>query len=250
MKKLIVGNWKMNKTIEEANSLIVNIVNKIHENSFVLERCEFVVCPSFLHIGAIRDVLCDNDVVTFGGQDCSKNDNGAHTGDVSAKMIKDAGGIYVIVGHSERRENYGETDEIVAAKAAKAHEAGLTAIICVGEQEKDREQGRELEIVASQMSGSIPSSATVKNTVLAYEPVWAIGTGKTASVDDVRIMHGFIQKKLQEQLEISEELRILYGGSMKAENSAELLATPNVNGGLIGGASLEANQFLAIALSA
>ncbi len=165
-------------------------------------------------------------------------------------MLKDALCDYVILGHSERRQYHGETDEMVAEKAAKAHAAGLIAIICVGEQESEREQGAEQEIVAAQLAGSIPSSATSENTVIAYEPVWAIGTGKTATPEDVRAMHAFIRNKLQQQLETGEKMRILYGGSMKPDNAGELLATENVDGGLIGGASLTADQFLAIALNA
>lgn len=250
MKKLIAGNWKMNGTVQDSKALIADILNTIYEHEDVLERCEFAVCPSFLHIGAVRHATATTNFVAFGGQDCSAHDNGAHTGDISAAMLKDAKCDYVILGHSERRHGLGETDEMVAAKAAKAHEHGLITIICVGETDEQREQGQELAVVERQLKASVPSSSTAQNTVIAYEPVWAIGTGKTATPEDVKTMHAFIREKLKEQLEIGADVRILYGGSMKPENAADLLATENVDGGLIGGASLKADSFIGIALKA
>ena len=247
MKKLIAGNWKMNGTLDEAKTLIAAVVNGIHENPALLETCEFVVCPPFVHLGVVRHALKTVKTVALGAQDCSRFDNGAYTGDVSALMLKDGRCSHVIVGHSERRQHFGDTDAIVAAKAAKAHEQGLIAIICVGETEAEREKGQERAVVERQLKASIPKSATAANTVIAYEPVWAIGTGKTAMPADVKVMHGFIREKLKEQLENAEKIRILYGGSMKPENAGELLATPNVDGGLIGGASLKAEHFLGIA---
>lgn len=250
MKKLIAGNWKMNGTVQDSKALIAEVLNGIYEQQEVLEKCDFVVCPSFLHISAVRHATLTTDFVACGGQDCSADDNGAHTGDISAGMLKDAKCSHVILGHSERRQGQGEADDLIAAKAAKAHESGLITIICVGETDEQREQGTQQDIVAAQLKGSIPSSATAENTVIAYEPVWAIGTGKTASVEDVKAMHGFIREKLQEQLDNSQDVRILYGGSMKPENAADLLATENVDGGLIGGASLKAASFIGIALNA
>ncbi len=165
-------------------------------------------------------------------------------------MIADCGASYVIVGHSERRQYHNERDQLVAEKAQAAHEGGLTAIICIGESEQEREAGLEEKVVGTQLLQSLPASATADNTVIAYEPVWAIGTGKTAQPDDVAKIHSFIREKLKERLADSQNMRILYGGSMKPENAKDLLATPNVDGGLIGGASLKAEQFIAIGQAA
>jgi triosephosphate isomerase len=250
MKKLIAGNWKMNGSLDDARFLIADIVNGIHGRQELLETCEFVVCPPFVHIPSVRHALHNTTYVAFGGQDCSSFDDGAYTGDVSAAMLKDIGASYVILGHSERRQYHGETDSIVSQKAQRAHKHGLVTIICVGESDEQRELGQQEDVVAAQLEGSIPACATAQNTVIAYEPVWAIGTGKTATPDDVRSMHAFIRKKIKEKVADSEKLRILYGGSMKPDNAAELLATENVDGGLIGGASLKADQFLGIAKNA
>ncbi len=248
MKKLIAGNWKMNGSAAEAGRLVQDIVAGILGDSSLSGKCDFLVCPPFIHLGAVRAAMGAS--LMLGAQDCSDRENGAYTGDISAGMLKDAGCRYVIVGHSERREIHGEKSEMVAMKAAKAHENGLIAIICVGEKEMEREQGNEKKVVERQLKASIPASANASNIVIAYEPVWAIGTGKTATPADVKDMHGFIREKLKERLADSENVRILYGGSMKPENAKELLATPHVNGGLIGGASLKAGDFLAIAKAA
>ena len=250
MKKLIAGNWKMNGTRDDAKRLIADIVNGIHVKPELLERCEFLVFPPYLYIGAIRHSLTGITTVAFGAQDCSSYDNGAYTGDISAAMLKEGRCSHVILGHSERRQHHEETNEEVAQKAQKAHQEGLITIICVGETEGQREKGQQDSIVAAQLKASLPASATAENTIIAYEPVWAIGTGKTATPADVKAMHGFIRKKLKEQVENGGNMRILYGGSMKPENAGELLATENVDGGLIGGASLKADQFLAIAQAA
>lgn len=249
-KKLIAGNWKMNGNLDEAKGLIADIINGIFGAPVLKEYCDFLVCPPYLHLYAIRHALHGRDDVLFGGQDCSANENGAFTGDTSAAMLKDSGCSYVILGHSERRQHHFETDEMVRRKAALAHAQGLKTIICVGEKESEREQGAHQVVVGSQLESSLPDSATAENTVIAYEPVWAIGTGKTATPEDVKTMHAFIRGQLAERLENSEKLRILYGGSMKPDNARELLATENVDGGLIGGASLSAEQFLAIAKAA
>lgn len=249
MKKLIAGNWKMNGDTASARGLTEDIakLTKGQEDN-LQEKCDLLVCPPFLHLSIVKDVINHtNAPLMLGGQNCSDKDNGAVTGEISADMLADFGCSHVILGHSERRQYSGESDGLIAAKAAKAHKAGLVAIICVGEQEVDRDAGRHLDVVGGQLAGSLPDTATAQNTVIAYEPVWAIGTGKTATPDDVKEMHSFIRKKLQERLEDFELIRILYGGSMKPENAAELLATPNVDGGLIGGASLKAEQFLGIA---
>lgn len=247
MKKLIAGNWKMNGDKDFAGNLTETLVRFLPDYQEALKKCDVLLCPPFLHLGIVQDVIHAQGAPVFlGAQNCCERDNGAVTGEVSAQMLADFGCSYVILGHSERREYYGESDDLVAAKAKKAHEAGLTAIICVGEKEEERMAGHQEKIVGRQLEKSLPDTARADNTVLAYEPVWAIGTGKTATAADVKTMHSFIRKKLQERLEDSELIRILYGGSMKPENAAELLATPNVDGGLIGGASLKAEQFLGI----
>lgn len=238
MKKLIAGNWKMNGTAQEAENLVQAIAKGI--DPALLSQSELLVCPPFVHLQMIGKVLDKR--IALGAQDCSVDENGAFTGDISAAMLKQLGVQYVILGHSERRTLRGETDETVARKAALAHKHGLITIICVGEKEDEREKGIEKDVVGRQLGASVPSSANSANTVIAYEPVWAIGTGKTAMPADVQDMHAFIRKK-------GGNLRILYGGSMKPENAGELLKTPNVDGGLIGGASLKADQFLSIAKS-
>ncbi|MGB4106679.1 MAG: triose-phosphate isomerase [Alphaproteobacteria bacterium] len=248
MKKLIAGNWKMNGSLAETGKLVQEIAAGILGDAALSGKCDLLVCPPYVYLQAAKGALGGS--LMLGAQNCSALDNGAMTGDVSAAMLKDAGCHYVILGHSERRQHHGEKSEFVAQKAAKAHDNGLTAIICVGEKELEREQGNHQDIVERQLKGSIPASANAQNTVIAYEPVWAIGTGKTATPADVKAMHAFIRLQLKERLADSENMRILYGGSMKPENAKDLLATPNVDGGLIGGASLVAAQFLAIAKAA
>lgn len=208
-----------------------------------LPHVELTVCPPFVHLIAVAGTLTGT-AITFGGQDCSDQAEGAYTGQTAAAMLKDVGATYVILGHSERRHGLGENDALIAAKAVQAHQNGLITIICVGETEQEREQGREQDIVRSQLTGAMPSCATPENTVIAYEPVWAIGTGKTATPEDVRNMHDFIRGI------VGDGYRILYGGSVKPNNAAELLALENVNGALVGGASLKAEDFLGIASAA
>ena len=250
MKKLIAGNWKMNGTKASASALVQDIAKAVEGAPGLTDICDFVICPPFPYLSMIEWQLQKAPFIALGGQDCSERENGAYTGDASAAMLKDVGCSYVILGHSERRVYHGETDEIVASKAAKAHQNGLITIICVGEKGEEREKGVQNQVVERQIFNSIPPTATPANTVIAYEPVWAIGTGRTATPDDVRDMHGFIREKLWEVRVDYKNMRILYGGSMKPENAAELLETANVDGGLIGGASLKADQFVAIALAA
>ena len=249
MKKLIAGNWKMNGSLGQAEELVSSIAAKIQEQPSITDSYEFLVCPPFLYMSAVKDI-CAKHGISFGAQDCSVHEAGAYTGEISAQMIADCGGAYVILGHSERRQYHGETSALVAQKAKAAHDAGLVAVICVGETESDRDAGKENEIVGAQLKASLLEGANAENTVVAYEPVWAIGTGKTASSDDVANMHSFICAQLKEQLADSKNLRILYGGSMKPENAHALLSTPHVDGGLIGGASLKAEQFVGIAIAA
>lgn len=245
MKKLIAGNWKMNGSTAFSQEILTDVLSKIKIDSTVQNACDFLLFPPFPYISMVSELA--SGYLASGAQDCSIHKEGAYTGEVSAAMIVDCGAKYVLVGHSERRHYHHESDAMVAAKVKAAHEQGLIAMICVGETENQRDMGQEKVIVAQQLMKSIPDSTNAQNTVIAYEPVWAIGTGKTATPEDVREMHGFIREKLQERLADSQKMRILYGGSMKPENAAELLSIPNVDGGLIGGASLKADTFLAIA---
>ena len=247
MKTLIAGNWKMNTTTDDAKHLLADIVNGIEKDKGLLETCEFLVCPPTIHLSTTRHMLTGLQHVCTGAQDCSTEESGAYTGEISAAMIKDKDCKYVIVGHSERREYHGETDEIVAKKAAAAHSHELTAIICVGEKEEERDAGNHEKIVAAQLKDSIPKGASAENTVIAYEPVWAIGTGKTATPKDAGDMHDVIREKIRGLITDPDNVRILYGGSLKPENAEELLKQQNINGGLIGGASLKAESFLGIA---
>lgn len=235
--------------MSEAISLAQNIVEAIQNAPDTLEKNDFLVCPPFQHIVPVEAEL--SMAVSIGGQDCSPfdpiKDGGAYTGDVSAAMLQDINCSHVILGHSERRQYYMESNMLIKQKAMMANEQGLTTIICVGETEEQREAGQEQEVVATQMLESLPDTATADNTVIAYEPVWAIGTGKTATTDDIATMHDFIRGKLAEKLDNAENIRILYGGSVKPANAAEIFAVSNVNGALIGGASLKAEDFIGIA---
>jgi len=248
MKKLIAGNWKMNGTIEAARALTAALEGGLAATQSLHDRCDFVVCPPFVHLAAVGQGL---KTIALGAQDCVVAENGAFTGDISAAMLADCGARFVILGHSERRQYHGETDENIAQKAAAAHKAGLIAIICVGETEAERAQGVHESIVASQLSKAVPDGARADNTVIACEPVWAIGTGKTATPADIADMHGFIRRALVTALPAQgSAVRILYGGSVKASNAPEIFAVDDVNGALIGGASLKAEEFLMIAKAA
>lgn len=251
MKKLIAGNWKMNGTLGSARTLVDGIVAGLRAAPDVAASCDFLVCPPYVHMYVVKNVIDHNHApVVLGGQDCAATQSGAYTGEIAAEMLRDFGCGYVILGHSERRHILGETSAIVAEKAAMAHAAGLIAVICVGETEDERSAGMENEVVEAQIKASIPQGATAANTVIAYEPVWAIGTGKVATVDDVAAMHGFIRERAKEKVANSGQMRILYGGSVKPDNAAALFAVPHVDGALIGGASLDAQQYIAIAQAA
>lgn len=203
-----------------------------------------ILCPPFPYLPALQPVV--SGPIALGAQDVAPQDSGAHTGDIAAPMLAELGVSYVIVGHSERRANHGEGDALVALKAAAAHRAGLTSIICVGETVAERSGGQGLNVVATQIRASLPPSATPENTIIAYEPVWAIGTGQAATVADIAAMHAHIARTLHEELAISSKLRIVYGGSVKAENASALLQTPGVDGVLVGGAALDPTSFAAI----
>lgn len=235
--KLIVGNWKMNGLMTDAEERTQKLITAVKARKS--PNFDMVLCPPATLIAFLTDIPGSSSL-KWGGQDCHAEASGAFTGDISALMLRDLGCSHVILGHSERRQYHKETSGEVAAKAKAAHAAGLIAIICVGETDEQRTGGKADEIVTQQLKASIPEGATPANTVVAYEPVWAIGTGKTASADDIRNMHELIRGKVG-------VLKILYGGSVKQSNAADILRTPEVDGVLVGGASLKAEEFMAIA---
>jgi len=240
---LIAGNWKMNGT-----SASIGELQRLAELLALGERprCTIVVCPPATLLDRLNLVAAPSGIVT-GGQDCHPAPSGAHTGDVSAHMLADAGAQYVIVGHSERRADHGETDELVRAKAVAAMTAGLVPIICVGETEAERRAGEAEAVVTRQVTHSVPEHVGQLGVVLAYEPVWAIGTGLTPSAEDIAQMHGTIRRLLVDRFgDTGARTRILYGGSLKPANAGDILRIDNVDGGLVGGASLLANDFHAI----
>lgn len=240
---LIAGNWKMNgmrASLDELTTLAGIMTTGDAPRAVV------VICPPATILAAVARQGASSGILA-GGQDCHPNASGPHTGDVAAGMLADAGAQYVIVGHSERRAAYGETDDLVRAKAEAAMGAGLKPIICVGETEAERDAGNAEAVVASQLAGSVPEAAGQHDVVVAYEPVWAIGTGRTPSNDEIAQMHGAIRRQLVDRFgERGATVQILYGGSLKPQNAREILALDNVNGGLVGGASLLAKDFATI----
>ncbi|MFD1744332.1 triose-phosphate isomerase [Rhizobium helianthi] len=243
VRPLVAGNWKMNGTrssLDQIKAISAGVTTPL------AEKVDALICPpaTLLYVAT---ALCTDSPLMIGAQDCHQNQSGAHTGDISAEMIADCFGTYVIVGHSERRVDHAETDHLVRAKAEAAFAADLTAIVCIGETADERKAGQTLEILKRQLSGSVPDSATPENTVIAYEPVWAIGTGLTPTVEDVEKAHAFMREELVARFgEHGKKMRILYGGSVKPGNAKELMSVANVDGALIGGASLKAADFLAI----
>ncbi len=231
-RKLAAGNWKMNG--QRANLVELQKLEDKHGDAGV----DILICPPATLISGCEDTPFD-----IGGQDCHVNQSGAHTGDVSADMLADAGASYVLTGHSERRTDHGETDAIVAAKSQAAYDAGLIAVICIGETLAEREGGTTLSVIDTQLAGSIPAAATAENTVIAYEPVWAIGTGKVPTLDQIGEVHAHIRKQLADRFDDADEMRILYGGSVKGSNAADIFGVPHVDGALVGGASLKADDF-------
>ncbi|MBB1091217.1 triose-phosphate isomerase [Rhodopseudomonas palustris] len=249
VRSLIAGNWKMNG-LKAASSEFDAMLEGATELS---SGIDLLVCPPATLIAAFADRLAAANekgalAVAIGAQDCHANATGAHTGDISAEMLADAGARAIIVGHSERRADHGETDAIVRTKAQAAWRAGLVAIVCVGETQGERNAGHTLDVVAGQLAGSLPAGSTAANLVVAYEPVWAIGTGMTPTAADVEEVHGFIRQTLTQRFNAEgDQMRLLYGGSVKPSNARELMSVPHVNGALVGGASLKASDFLAIA---
>ena len=243
IRPLVAGNWKMNGLAGSAGELAKMIAGARPLSG----KADLMVCPPATLVASFAQAARGSGL-TIGGQDCHAAASGAHTGDIAAEMLADAGASAVIVGHSERRTDHHETDAQVRAKALAAHRAGLTAIVCVGEQRAMREAGQTLDVIGRQLDGSLPDTASAGNLVIAYEPVWAIGTGLTPTPADVAEVHAFIRKRLGERYrEHGAALRILYGGSVKPTNAKDLLTIANVNGALVGGASLKAEDFLGIA---
>jgi triosephosphate isomerase (TIM) len=240
-RPLIAGNWKMNGLFVARTELDKMIAGAAK----LPAKVDILVCPPAQLISSFAE-RARGSRIAIGGQDCHAEPSGAHTGDISAEMLADAGAVAVIVGHSERRKDHDETDAMVRAKALAARRAGLLAIICVGETRPERDAGRALAVVGAQLDGSLPDPA--ENFVIAYEPVWAIGTGLTPTTGDVGEMHHFVRERLGARCGAAgERIRILYGGSVKPGNAKELLGVENVDGSLVGGASLKAEEFLAIA---
>lgn len=240
-RKLAAGNWKMNGTsaaLAELDSL---------GSAYPDPSVDIVICPpaTLLH-RAFEAVSLSG--VEVGGQDCHAAASGAHTGDISAQMLADAGAGWVILGHSERREDHGERNDDVRAKASAALDTGLKAIICVGESLQQREAAETLDVIGDQISGSIPDDASVENLIVAYEPIWAIGTGKVPTLEEIGEVHDFIRARLEQRFgeDAGQSVRLLYGGSVKPGNAADIFAVSNVDGALVGGASLKAQDFAGI----
>jgi triosephosphate isomerase len=240
-QKLAAGNWKMNGTgaaLAELEELI---------RTQTAAKSELLICPPATLMSRAAD-LAEGSNFSIGGQDCHPEQIGAHTGDISAEMLQDSGASSVILGHSERRADHNESSELVAAKTGAAWAAGLTAVVCLGETLAERETGKTLEVVGAQLAASLPQGATGANTVIAYEPVWAIGTGRVPSLEQIAEVHDFLRAALTSRFgaEIANAIRLLYGGSVKPGNAAEIFATSNVDGALVGGASLKAADFAPI----
>jgi len=246
MRKLAAGNWKMNglaASLSEVAALC---------SAHPAPVAEMLLCPPATLLAPMA-AAAQGTALRVGGQDCHPNPSGAHTGDVSAAMLRDAGATYVIVGHSERRADHGETDAQVAAKAQAAQAAGLIPIVCLGETEAERDAGTTLDVIGRQLAGSVPEGAAAATLVVAYEPIWAIGTGRTPSLPEIAEVHAFLRARLIARIGAEGSgVRLLYGGSVKASNAADIFALPHVDGALVGGASLKAADFGAIvaALSA
>jgi triosephosphate isomerase len=244
VRKLIAGNWKMNGLRSEGLALARALVARAAAGD--PPDCALAVCPPATLLIPVGDTLRGSGIA-LGAQDCHAEPKGAHTGDISAVMLKDAGCAYVIVGHSERRAEHGETDATVRGKAGAAHAAGLVPILCVGETLAEREAGETLAVIERQLEGSLPEGVKAPQIVIAYEPVWAIGTGRTPTAAEVAVAHARIRALLGERVKDGAAVPILYGGSVKPSNARELLSVDNVNGALVGGASLDAAEFWAIA---
>ena len=241
-KLIIAGNWKMNKTVAESLDLANGLVRELKE----VKEVDIAICPPFTALSEVSRAVIDSNI-RIGAQNMSQNGYGAHTGEIAAGMLKEFSTKYVILGHSERREYQRESDELIAAKAKAAHEAGLKPIVCVGEQLEERESGNTENVVGTQVRGSLAGLTTEEmlGTVIAYEPVWAIGTGKTATAEQAQEVHAFIRNLLADlfDADTAKAVRIQYGGSVKPDNARELMSQPDVDGALVGGASLDVRVF-------
>jgi triosephosphate isomerase len=240
---MVAGNWKMNGTSASLPELrsIVAAFGHVH-----MPACDTLICVPATLLWRAQSAVADS-AVRLGGQDCHFSDSGAHTGDIAAPMLADAGASHVIVGHSERRADHAETDDVVRSKAEAAWRAGLVAVICIGETRDQRDDGETLDVLTRQLAGSVPDGMTGSNTIIAYEPVWAIGTGLTPTAEDIKKVHAFIRAQLEGRFaDEAARTRVLYGGSVKPDNAAEILQLEHVDGALVGGASLKARDFLAI----
>ncbi len=273
-KKIIIANWKMNSSFDEAQIWIENLSQKLIGKN-VQTLPEIVLCPPSIMIDYIDGLLIENEfeeiekmhsdveqieekelekliaslrLIKLGGQDCHHNDKGAFTGEISAKMLKDCGGWYVILGHSERRQHCKETDQIIAQKISAAVKENLVPILCVGESKKQREQGVYKDFIINQIENSLPQNLLIKRLIVAYEPIWSIGSGVTPTIAEIEEIADLIKQELQQRKNISE-FQILYGGSVNSENSGEILNTKNINGLLVGGASLDDREFFKIICS-
>lgn len=246
-KKIVAGNWKMNMNLEEGLSFAKSLNQYFDGNPS--HKAEVILCTPYIHLSGVAEILHKGKVM-LGAQNCAAEASGAYTGEVSATMIRSTGAAYVIIGHSERRTYYNETDAILNRKTALALSNGLTVIFCCGEIKEERESGRHMDVVRRQLREGLfsLSPADIKRIVIAYEPVWAIGTGLTATPEQAQEMHKFIRSLVEEKYgrDIAEELTILYGGSCKPSNASEIFSKPDVDGGLIGGASLKKEDFVAI----
>ncbi len=245
-RPLVAGNWKMNGLQTDGLALAAAVAARARRTEV---GCEILLCPPATLLIPVKELL-QGSPVELGAQNCHPKLSGAHTGDISPAMLADAGCAYVILGHSERRADHHETDALVRAKAEAAIGAGLTALICVGETEAQRDSGHCAEIVGAQVKGSVPPGADPATLVVAYEPIWAIGTGRTPTPDDVQIMHHHLRTTLAAEISGGERVRILYGGSVKPSNAETFLALPDVDGALVGGASLKDEDFWAIVQAA
>jgi len=243
MRKLAAGNWKMNGLQADGLALARDIVARVRQAA---PACDLLLCPPATLLAPVAEAIAGIDVA-LGGQNCHAAEKGAHTGEISAGMLKDAGCAYVILGHSERRIDQGETDVEVQAKVVAAHKAGLCSIVCIGETLAQRDAGETLSVIQRQIAGSLPAGLDSRALVIAYEPVWAIGTGRTPTIEQVAEVHGHIRRLLADKAKDSMAVRILYGGSVKPGNARELMSVSNVDGALVGGASLVAADFWTIA---
>ncbi len=248
-RKIIAGNWKMNKLRSEAVELVKGLIPLVAD----VRDVDIVVCPVYVSLSTVYDLIKDTNIA-LGAQDCFWEEKGAYTGEVSAPMLKDVGASYVVIGHSERRQYFGETDEWVNKKTRAALKAGLTPIVCVGERLEEREVGRTIDVISRQLEGGFAGfdKGQIGGCVIAYEPVWAIGTGKTATPEQAQEVHSFIRGWLKDNYgeEVADKVRIQYGGSVKPANARSLLTQPDIDGALVGGASLKAEDFAEIVKAA